>query len=328
VIVGLWKTSASEFTSSGTRLIISKEDEADAPYNSTSISIVCFFHQSWLMISAVSLARKAWEQRIFSGLGQFFSILSATLGASMFPRSLRGRSRSSSSGMDQDDFAWRMRNSVFMVLVEIEQSFSVYVQGVNRNYWSMKAYPATLLFILLVYSGCSDDGATEIPQEKPFVESTDEPVEPNASVRPEKTFVSSDRDLDDIMGDFVSSIDTYPVIDQAETFVRKNGRTYRRGLEDEPFNGTVVQMFPDGSLSLSTTFYQGKPHGFQKRNFPNGVMAMEVFFDKGILSGTKTRRWENGVIREEEYWSDGKFKGRRLWDSDGRMTREEMVSGN
>jgi len=140
VIVGLWKTSASEFTSSGTRLIISKEDEADAPYNSTSISIVCFFHQSWLMISAVSLARKAWEQRIFSGLGQFFSILSATLGASMFPRSLRGRSRSSSSGMDQDDFAWRMRNSVFMVLVEIEQSFSVYVQGVNRNYWSMKAY--------------------------------------------------------------------------------------------------------------------------------------------------------------------------------------------
>lgn len=209
-----------------------------------------------------------------------------------------------------------------------EQFFSVYLQGVNCNYCLMKAYPATLLFALLVYSGCSDDGATEIPQQKPFVKSTDERVELTPSLRPEKTFVSSDRDLIAIMRDFGTSIDTYPVIDQAETLVRKNGRTYRRGLEDEPFNGTVVETFPDGRLSMSTTFYQGKPHGFQKRNFPNGVMAMEVFFDKGILSGTKTRRWENGIIREEEYWSDGKFKGRRLWDSEGRMTREEMASGN
>ena len=58
------------------------------------------------------------------------------------------------------------------------------------------------------------------------------------------------------MGDFAGPIDTYPVIDQDETVVRQNGRTYRRGLEDEPFNGTVVETFPDGSLSLSTTFYQ------------------------------------------------------------------------
>jgi antitoxin component YwqK of YwqJK toxin-antitoxin module len=52
---------------------------------------------------------------------------------------------------------------------------------------------------------------------------------------------------------------------------------------------------------------------------------MEVFFDKGILSGTKTKKWRNGQIREEEYWSGGKFKGRRLWDAEGRLTREEMV---
>ena len=130
------------------------------------------------------------------------------------------------------------------------------------------------------------------------------------------------------MKDFSGPINTYPVIDQAETLVRKNGRTYRRGLEDEPFNGTVVETFPDGSLSLSTTFFEGKPHGFQKRNFPNGVLAMEVFFDKGVLAGTKTKRWRNGQIREEEYWSGGKFKGRRLWDPEGRLTREEMVPEN
>ena len=189
----------------------------------------------------------------------------------------------------------------------------------------MKAYPPILLFAILLSSGCSEDGETEIPQSKPSVEPLGGSVDPNPYVRPANSFVSSDRGLAEIMGDFAGSINTYPVIDQDETVVRQNGRTYRRGLEDEPFNGTVVETFPDGSLSLSTTFYQGKPHGFQQRNFPDGNLALEVFFDKGVLSGTKTRRWRNGQIREEEYWSEGKFKGRRLWDAEGRLTREEMV---
>jgi len=196
---------------------------------------------------------------------------------------------------------------------------------VNRNDGEMRAWPTILLLAILLSSGCSDDGTTEISRPKPSVEPLGESVDPTTFARPKNSFVSSDRELAEIMGDFASSIDTYPVIDQDETLVRQNGRTYRRGLEDEPFNGTVVETFPDGSLSLSTTFYQGKPHGFQKRNFPNGNLALEVFFDKGILSGTKTRRWMNGQIREEEYWSEGKYKGRRLWDSEGRLTREEMV---
>ncbi len=197
---------------------------------------------------------------------------------------------------------------------------------VNRNDEEMKAYPPILLLAILLSSGCSDDGATEISQPKPFDEQSGVAQDSNPYAGPSNSFVSSDRSIEEIMGDFAGPIDTYPVIDQDETVVRQNGRTYRRGLEDEPFNGTVVETFPDGSLSLSTTFYQGKPHGFQKRNFPNGNLALEVFFDKGILSGTKTRRWRNGQIREEEYWSGGKFKGRRLWDAEGRLTREEMVA--
>ncbi len=192
----------------------------------------------------------------------------------------------------------------------------------------MRSYPPILLFAILLSFGCSDDGTIEIPQPKELLESQSAPVDSSPQSPPRNSFVSSDRGVDAIMKDFSGPIDTYPVIDQAETLVRKNGRTYRRGLEDEPFNGTVIETFPDGSLSLSTTFFEGKPHGFQKRNFPNGVLAMEVFFDKGVLAGTKTKRWRNGQIREEEYWSDGKFKGRRLWDPEGRLTREEMVPEN
>jgi hypothetical protein len=192
----------------------------------------------------------------------------------------------------------------------------------------MRAYFPFLLFAILLSFGCSDKGSTEIPQAKDTLETQSEPADASPLVRPRNSFASSDRSVDAIMNDFAGPIDTYPVIDQGETLVRKNGRTYRRGLEDEPFSGTVVETFADGSLSLSTTFFEGKPHGFQKRNFPNGVLAMEVFFDKGVLAGTKTKRWRNGQIREEEYWSDGKFKGRRLWDPEGRLTREEMVPEN
>ena len=145
----------------------------------------------------------------------------------------------------------------------------------------MKAYPPILLFAILLSSGCSDDGATQISQPKPLDEHPGDAQDSNPYAGPSNSFVSSDRSIEKIMGDFAGPIDTYPVIDQDETVVRQNGRTYRRGLEDEPFNGTVVETFPDGSLSLSTTFYQGKPHGFQKGTSQTEIWPWRFFFRQG-----------------------------------------------
>ena len=185
---------------------------------------------------------------------------------------------------------------------------------------------SSLSVALLLLGGCSEDGrpdmADPIVLEKP---NSKQLTEDQQVIFEVPRFASNDRKLAEIMEDFSGTIDAYPLVDQAETIMKKNGRLYRRGIEDEPFTGTVVESFPNGSLSLSTTFYEGKPHGSQKRNFPSGVMASEIFFDKGVLSGTKTKWWKNGRMREEEYWSDGKFRGRRLWDEVGRLIREEIV---
>ena len=187
-------------------------------------------------------------------------------------------------------------------------------------------FPLMLLALHLLGS-CSDQvEETDLPAPEPLEDPSSRTVAREEEVFQEgaSDFISDDRSLGEIMEDFGSSIDTYPTVDQQETIMKKNGRLYRRGLEDEPFTGSVVETFPDGSLALSTTFHQGKPHGFQKRNFPDGKSASEVLFDKGVLSGTRTKWWKNGRLREQEYWSDGKLKGRRLWDDEGRLVREEI----
>ena len=80
-------------------------EEAGSSYSFPSITISRSFHQNWLMIFAVSRARRAQEQKIPSGGDQFEAILRAIKGASLLPLSFSGRSASLRSGLSQDDFA-------------------------------------------------------------------------------------------------------------------------------------------------------------------------------------------------------------------------------
>src|SRR5260370_35687619 len=66
------------------------------------------------MISAVVSARLAGFDRIKSGFTSRFANRLPIFGASRLPRSPNGRSLSGNAVSSQLDFAWRMRNSVFM----------------------------------------------------------------------------------------------------------------------------------------------------------------------------------------------------------------------
>src|SRR5258708_34225989 len=69
------------------------------------------------MISAVVSARLAGLDRIKSGFTSRFASRLPIFGASRLPRSPNGRSLSGNAVSSQLDFAWRMRNSVFMPLI-------------------------------------------------------------------------------------------------------------------------------------------------------------------------------------------------------------------
>ena len=68
------------------------------------------------MISAVVSARLAGLDRIKSGFTSRFANRLPIFGASRLPRSFNGRSLSGNAVYSQLDFAWRMRNSVFISL--------------------------------------------------------------------------------------------------------------------------------------------------------------------------------------------------------------------
>src|SRR5205823_14220565 len=66
------------------------------------------------MILAVLSARRAGLDRIRSGFTSRFANRLPIFRASRLPRLPNGRSLSGNAGSVQLDFAWRMRNSVFM----------------------------------------------------------------------------------------------------------------------------------------------------------------------------------------------------------------------
>ena len=98
----------------------------------------------------------------------------------------------------------------------------------------MKAYPPILLLAILLSSGCSDDGATQISQPKPLDEHPGDAQDSNPYPGPSNSFVSSDRSIEQIMG-ICRPIDTYPVIDQDETVVRQNEGILQKGVGRRTF---------------------------------------------------------------------------------------------
>jgi hypothetical protein len=182
-----------------------------------------------------------------------------------------------------------------------------------------------VLFLGLL--GCGSDEAEEVKPASP----NPAPVsvvsyDPKPDV-PDLTYIpGSDRDASEIMRDFGQPISTLPVMDSNQSVLGQDGKVYFPGGEGVLFTGKLRELYPDGRPAFESSYLEGVPHGNQLRWHESGHLALESLFEDGRLVGVKTRWWPDGRKREEEYWSNGRFRGRRLWDSLGRLTREELVN--
>ena len=182
-----------------------------------------------------------------------------------------------------------------------------------------------VLFLGLL--GCGSDEPEEVKPVSPDP-APDSVVsrEPKPDV-PDLTYIpGSDRDASEIMRDFGQPISTLPVMDSNQSVLGQDGKVYFPDGEGGLFTGKLRELYPDGRPAFESSYLEGVPHGNQLRWHESGHLALESLFEHGRLVGVKTRWWPDGRKREEEYWSDGRFRGRRLWDSDGRLTREELVN--
>ena len=182
-----------------------------------------------------------------------------------------------------------------------------------------------VLFLGLL--GCGSDEPEEVKPVSPDP-APDSVVsrEPKPDV-PDLTYIpGSDRDASEIMRDFGQPISTLPVMDSNQSVLGQDGKVYFPDGEGGLFTGKLRELYPDGRPAFESSYLEGVPHGNQLRWHESGHLALESLFEHGRLVGVKTRWWPDGRKREEEYWSDGRFRGRRLWDSLGRLTREELMN--
>lgn len=93
--------------------------------------------------------------------------------------------------------------------------------------------------------------------------------------------------------------------------------------KDEPFSGTAVTYFEDGSLEKRTTYLNGKKHGLLQKWSAPDTFAYESNYKENRRHGTATFWWANGNIRGEAQYIEGKLHGiQRQWYQSGAMFKE------
>lgn len=115
----------------------------------------------------------------------------------------------------------------------------------------------------------------------------------------------------------------------------------------ERFEGTLREVYPDGSVKAEASFVNGMLQGPTVGFHPNGNVQIEEAFHQGVSHGTRRRFREdgspitvervrngelhgayerfhaNGTLAEQAEYIDGKPHGlARAWDESGRLTAE------
>jgi len=97
---------------------------------------------------------------------------------------------------------------------------------------------------------------------------------------------------------------------------------YTKG-ESEPFTGTAIDYYNDGTERMRRTFLNGEIHGTQTEYTGEGVKKSETVFQKGKLHGTSIIYNENGTKWIERPFLNGQKHGTEIWYYDDKTKKSE-----
>ncbi len=108
----------------------------------------------------------------------------------------------------------------------------------------------------------------------------------------------------------------------------REGFLYEKGTE-EPFDGILVEHYPDRRLKFAIEIRDGKPHGISRGYYDDGQQEVEEHFENGISHGMRLRWYRNGQKKSEARIVNGKIEGTfTRWHDNGQKSAEaQMDSG-
>lgn len=81
------------------------------------------------------------------------------------------------------------------------------------------------------------------------------------------------------------------------------------------------QYYPDGKLSRTTEFKNGKKHGTMVDYFSNGTIKSIRNFANDKQEGRSVYYYNNGTLKEVQYYSQGlQEQADSIWDENGVLT--------
>ena len=114
-------------------------------------------------------------------------------------------------------------------------------------------------------------------------------------------------------------------IDELE---KRKGTWYAKG-EAEPFTGTEIGYYEDGSKSREVPLVDGRTQGTRIEYYKDGSKKREITCGDGKRHGLQTSWYENGQKSSEENYNDGKRMTAFVWKPNGEKCHDtNLVDGN
>lgn len=97
----------------------------------------------------------------------------------------------------------------------------------------------------------------------------------------------------------------------------------------EPFTGTTLEHYPDGTLRSRTAVVDGLVQGLSEGWHPNGQLQISEHFVAGVSHGRRTKYYASGAKLSEANYVSGELNGLfRRWHENGVLSEEiEFTQG-
>lgn len=99
--------------------------------------------------------------------------------------------------------------------------------------------------------------------------------------------------------------------------------------EGQPFSGTAVSYYANGTIAESKDYNLGKKDGYFQKYFEDGKKSFQSYYKLGRLEGKGYSWWKNGNLRSESQYENGQAEGLQVqWYKSGAKFKElQMVAG-